>query len=365
MPDKAKPPKPRKVRKYHIPAKDRDFLTGNLALLIKAALPVGEALGALEETSKSAALKKALRQMQHDIDDGMSLSVAMERSGVAGRHTITLVQLGEESGNLVQNLLIAAEQEKKQRQLRAELRSALMYPAFVLTMTLIIGLGIAWFLLPKLSDTFSQLGLKLPLISRVMINFGVFLKENGVWAVPTFIGAIFALMLTIFVIPGTRRIGQWIMLHAPGVSRLVKEVEVARFGHMFGMLLQAGLSVTESFKLLYGATGQPAYRKLYRDLYTDFEEGFNFKSSLKAHPYASKLLPPSIQQMLIAGERSGSLPETLKMIGDIYDERAETSTKNLETIIEPVLLVIVWGGVLAIAIAVILPIYSLMGGLQR
>lgn len=350
-----------KSRRYHVSAKYKDYFTSNLALLLHAAVPVQEALESLKQTSKSSALNKALEQMQQDIDEGVPLWKAMERSGIVSSQTLALVELGEQSGRLIENLKVAARQEEKQRIFRSKVRSAMLYPSFVLGLTLLVGIGVAWFLLPKLSTTFTQLGADLPFISKIFINFGIFLKSNGYWAVPAGLAVIAFLGFVLFGLPSTKHLGQRLLFHIPGVSKLLHEVEVARFGYLLGTLLQAGLSVTQALRSLEKATNAPKYKTLYKQLHEAFEDGYSFQTTLPK--YGAKLLPAPVQQMVIAGERSGSLPETLLSIGSIYEEKADVSTQNLEAVLEPILLIIVWLGVMGVAIAVILPIYSLVGGL--
>ncbi len=351
------------AKHYHVRAKDREYFTSNLALLLKASVAVGDGLQSLRDATKSRPLRLAIEQMQRDIDEGMPLWKALERSRIVSNQTLALVHLGEESGNLAENLHVAALQEEKQHMFRAKVRSALLYPVFVLSLTVIVGLGVAWFLLPRMAETFTHLGVALPLISVIFINFGLFLQSDGWWAVPVAIGIIGVLGYILFAAPKTKGIGQQLLFHVPGVSRLLHEIEIARFGYLFGTLLDAGLNVTDALRLLHDATSSAAYQKFYLHLASGLEEGYSFRVSLPAYKNAAKLIPPAVQQMVIAGERSGALPETLQNVGEIYEEKADISTQNLEAILEPILLVIVWLGVLGVAVAVILPIYSLVGGL--
>lgn len=356
--------KPTKAQRFHIKGKDRDYFTSNLALLLKAAVPVGDALESLKEATKSRPLQKCISQMQKDIDEGMSLWRALERSGITSVQTLALVHLGEQSGNLAGNLEVAARQEEKQRIFRAKVRSALIYPGFVISLTLIVGLGVAWFLLPRLAATFGQLDIELPFISKVFIDFGLFLESDGWWAVPAFLGGAGLGGYLLFGAKSTRSIGQYVLFHIPGVSKMLREVEVARFGYLLGTLLDAGLNVTEAFQLLNDATEVKQYKKFFQHLHASFDEGYSFRTSFRNYKYTNALLPPAVQQMVIAGERSGALPDTLQNIGRIFEEKADISTKNLEAVLEPILLVIVWLGVLGVAVAVIIPIYSLVGGLS-
>lgn len=351
-------------KKLHLAAKHRESFTDNLGMLLNAGVPVGEALGSLQQSTQSKPLRRALAQMQQDIDSGVPLWQALQASGIVSEQTLALVRLGESSGRLVENLRVAAKQEEKQRIFKAKVRSALLYPVFVLGLTVIVGLGVAWFLLPRLAATFSQLNADLPFISSVLINFGLFLKENGAWAVPAAIATIGLVGYVIFAAPGTRQIGQRLLFHTPGVGRLMREVEIAKFGYLLGTLLQAGLGVTQALGSLQAATSSPYYKRLYAHLAAAFEEGYSFRAGLEHFHGINKIIPPAVQQMVFAGERSGALADTLLNVGKVYEEKADVTTNSLEVILEPILLVIVWLGVMAVAIAVIMPIYSLIGGLQ-
>lgn len=363
MADKKK--REKRPRILHLPFKEREYFTENLALLMKAAVPIGEAMDAMIASLRTRAFKKALGNVKNDIDAGYNLADALERSGVASGQTLALIRMGEASGNLIENLQIAAQQEAKHHSFVAKVRSAFIYPSFVITLTLVIGLCVAWVLLPRLAATFTQLNVALPPVSRVTIDFGLFLKDHGIVAVPVFIGVVLLLLYILFVAPGTKNIGRRMILHIPGIGRLIREVEIAQFGYLLGTLINAGLSVTEALRLLGDTTTTPPYKKFYYYLADSIDNGHTFKESLEKYKHSQKLLPAGIQQMIIAGERSGSLPEVLLTVGRTYEEKSDITTQNLETIIEPILLVIVAGGVLLVAIAVILPIYSLIGGLNQ
>ncbi|HEU5121789.1 MAG TPA: type II secretion system F family protein [Candidatus Saccharimonadales bacterium] len=358
-------PRPSVFRRLHLPAKEREYFTQNLGLLLKSAVPVGEALESLGVSVKSRAFKKAISSMQKDIEAGYNVADTLERSGIIGSQTLALVRIGEASGSLIENLQIAAQQEEKRRIFASKVRSAMIYPSFVIVLTIIVGLGVAWFLLPRLADTFAQLQVELPPVSRVLINFGLFLKEHGIIAVPVAVAAVLLIGYILFVAPMTKNIGRRLLIRLPGVGRLIREVEIAQFGYLLGTLMEAGLSITQALLLLADTTSAPDYRKFYRHLARSLDEGFSFKESLAHYKKSSKLLSPAIQQIIIAGERSGSLPEVLKSIGKTYEQKSDTTTQNLETIIEPILLVVVAAGVMLVAIAVILPIYSLIGGLNQ
>ncbi len=348
-----------------VPGRHREYFTSNLASLSKAGLPVGWSLQTLQDNTSSEALRLAIGQMRHDIDEGSQFWKALDRTHLVSAETLMLCRIGEESGNLPENLRLAAQQEEKQRLFRAKVRTAMMYPSFVLGITAVVGLGISWFLLPRLARTFEGLGVKLPLVSRLILGFGNFLQHHGV----VFVGGVLLLGVLLVIglttVPAIKRIGRQVVFRLPGIGRLLGEVELARFGYLLGSLLSAGISITESLRLLRGATTQPSYQAFYDHLAHSFDEGYNFRVIFSKKHATTKLIPGPVQQMIIAGEYSGTMADTLKNIGLMYEEKANVTAGNLETLLEPLLLVFVWIGVLAVAIGVILPIYSLVGNLNH
>ncbi|MBN1778636.1 MAG: type II secretion system F family protein, partial [Candidatus Buchananbacteria bacterium] len=166
----------------------------------------------------------------------------------------------------------------------------------------------------------------------------------------------------IFYFPKTKIIGQVILFNLPGIKRLIQEIELARFGYLLGTLLKAGLPINQALDSLVQATTSYQYKKFYRRLAISIENGNSFQKSFLNYKRLKRLIPNPIQQLVFAGEQSGGLSKILLKISQIYEVKTETTTKDLSVILEPILLVIVWLGVVSVAMAVILPIYNLIGG---
>lgn len=354
-----------KLRKVHVSHKEREYFSENLALLLNSAVSVGDALDSLASTARKLPMKNALAQMKADIDAGYSLTDAIERSGLVSEQTLALVRLGESSGHLVKNLQLAAIQEEKHHVFQSKIRSALLYPGFVLSVSLIVGVAVAWFLLPRLSLTFGQLHVKLPLISRIMIGFGVFLQKHGIVVIPLFFLSLGTISYLLFAAPATKWIGRQMLFSVPGIGRLLRETEVAQFGYLFGTLLEAGLPIGQAVALLARASTARQYQDFCHYLAASLDDGFSIKDSFGRYKGSTKLIPATVQQMIIAGERSGSLTDVLLVVGRTYEQKSDITTANLETIMEPMLLLLVAGGVLLVAVSVLLPIYSLLGGINK
>ncbi|MDP2656080.1 MAG: type II secretion system F family protein [bacterium] len=345
-------------------AKERDFFVENLSMLIAGGMSILTALDAIGKDMRSSRMKNITANMRLDIESGSPLWKALSKSKLFPGHAISLIRLGEESGKLSENLKIVSDEQEKDRSFRSKIHSAMMYPMFVLSLTVIIGIGVAWFILPKLALVFSQLKIELPLVTKILIGVGIFLGAYGQYVVPAVVVGIGALFFFIFSFSRTKFIGQAILFALPGVSGLLKEVELSRLGYLLGTLLASGLPVTHAFDSLAHATEISQYRALYIHMRDSIGDGNSLRKSFTTFKKIARLVPSPIQELIVAGEQSGTLSEVLLRIGASYDAKAETSTKNLSVILEPILLVIVWLGVVAVALAVILPIYSLIGGFK-
>lgn len=344
--------------------KEKEYFIEQLSMLLGAGMPVALALSSIEKEIKSVRLKKIIAAIETDIDSGSSISAALEKSNIFPQSTISLIKIGEESGRLSENLKVVALQEQKERELRTKITSAMMYPGFVFILTIVVGLSIAWFILPRLASVFVSIHAKLPLITIWLIAFGSFLGRYGIFVIPSVIIICFLLIFFVFVFRRTNSLGQAILFHIPAISGLLKEVELDRFGSLLGNLLKAGLPVLESLESLADSTTLYMYKNLYLHLYAKVKEGYSFQKSFEHYTNINNLIPVTIQQLVITAEQSGNLAQTLIKIGGMYQAKTETSAKNISVLLEPILLVIVWLGVVAVAVAVILPLYSLLGSLN-
>jgi type IV pilus assembly protein PilC len=343
-------------------SKEREYLVENLSMLISSGMPIVDALESISKELETARMKKIINTMKSEIESGAELWQTLSSARLFPQHAITLIKLGEESGNLAKNLRVVAIEQEKNRIFESKMRSAMMYPVFVLALTFIVGIGIAWFILPKLAAVFAQLKITLPLITKVLIGTGVFLGTYGYIAIPSLIVVTIVSIYLLFFFPRTKFIGQYLLFSVPGIRDLIKEVELARFGYLLGTLLEAGIPIDLSLESLASATEVAPYRKLYTHVHDAVEDGNSIQTSLSSFKGVSRLIPAPIQQIIATSEQSGTLAESLLKIGIIFENKADTSTKNLAVILEPVLLVIVWLGVVGVALAVVLPIYSLVGG---
>ncbi|MDH4330631.1 MAG: type II secretion system F family protein [Candidatus Moranbacteria bacterium] len=343
---------------------EKDYFVESLSMLISSGMNVVSALEVIKREVRSKIMKKVINEFQGDIEAGVPLWDSMNRSGIFSEYVISLVRVGEKIGGLPENLILISNNQQKENIFKSRMRSAAMYPMIVFLLGFVIATGIAWFILPRLATVFAQLDIQLPWATKILISFGEFLGEYGNVFIPSFLIFVIIVFFFVFVFKKTRHVGQAIILSLPGIRRLMQEMELSRFGFILGSVLEAGLTIVDSLESLSRSTTIRRYQKLYVFLRKNVEEGESFQQIFEKYPKSEKLIPASIQQMIITGEQSGNLPEVLQKIGRIFEDKTEITTKNLTVILEPVLLVIVWLGVIFVALAIILPIYSLIGGLS-
>ena len=346
-------------------ADSTDRFTDNFSILLTSGMSVPAALEAVAEDMPSAHFRKRVLEAREKVEQGELIWKTLRDFELLPGYTISLVRLGEESGRLRETVASAAVQRQKDKLFSGKIRSAMMYPALVLSLTVVVGISMSWFVLPRLATIFKSLNIPLPFISRVLIGFGMFMQQYGLVAVPAGVAALAVLIYFMFFNTHTKSSGQWVMLNVPGIGRIMKEVEMARFTSMFGLLLDSGLPILVALDSLSEATDLVGHRRFYRHIRVRIEQGYAFRKIFTEYPGINDIMPVSVQKIIISGEESGQLKQSLIKIGSLLEARSENMTKDIANILEPVLLVIVWLGVVAVAFAIILPIYNLVGNFSN
>lgn len=338
---------------------ERDYFIENLSLLISSGMGISAALGALSLSVKSRKMKKITAVIESMVNVGMPLWKSFEETRLLPERVISLVRSGEEAGRLADHLNLVTIQGHKEKVFQSRLRGALLYPGIVLSLATIVALSSAWIVLPKLVSIFAESKGTLPLATRVLIHLGAFFEHYGIVAVPVTIVALILLVYGLFFFRKTKFIGDSILFHVPGIKDLVQGVEVARFGYIFGVLLQAGFQVNEALESVKKGTSYDSYRKFYEYLQTSVTQGESFKEALSNFHKADRYIPIPIQQLIMSAEKSGKLSEVFIRIGVIFEEKTDAMSRDLATVLEPTVLIVVGLIVGFIVMAIIGPIYGL------
>lgn len=344
--------------------KERMHFIQNMATMLNAGLPLIDSLKTLQLETRSKPMRKLLQQILDAVENGSPLWRAMEAQNFFSLHALALIRIGEEAGNLAQNVEYLAQQEEKDHELKSKVKMAMIYPTIVMMIMFVIVIGLGWFVLPNLIGVLYSLNVELPFITRMVILFTNMFTQYGAIVVPSSIG-FFIFMIILAKYTPLRGAFQWVMFRIPGIGALATDATIARFGVILGGLLKAGVPVIEAMQSLVEVTPIVSYRKLYTRLLERISIGDSFSKSFGTIKGSQKLLPPSVQQLVITGEKSGALADIMLKIADIYDKKASETAQKLPVILEPMLLLVIGGLVGTIAFAIIVPIYSIVGNVGR
>lgn len=336
----------------------------NLAMMMEAGLHLVDALRTLEQEIRRRVVQRMVQDVRERVEGGSPLWRSLDAQGTFSAYALSLIRIGEESGNLAKNLTHLAAQQEKDHALRQKIQMAMLYPTIVIIVTIAIVAGLSIFVLPNLIGILYSLNVPLPLLTRIVIAVTEFSQVHGALVFPGVIMGFLTLLL-LFKHTPLRSVGHRLLLAIPGVGRLIREATISHFGMILGSLLQAGVPPLEALSSLIHVTTIVHYRRFYESLTERISQGCSFARSFEMIPQSSAILPPSVQQMVVTGERSGQLAHVLLAISDRYEKRAEETAQKLPVILEPLLLLFVGALVGAIALAILLPIYSIVGTVGR
>lgn len=338
---------------------ERDYFIENLSLLISSGMGISAALQSLRASVKSWKMKKMMGVIENMVNAGVPVWKAFLETKILPDRVIALIRSGEESGRLPEHLNLVTVQQHKEKVFKSRLRSALIYPSIVFFLAIIVAVGSAWIVLPNLVSIFDQSHGVLPLNTRILIWLGNFFGDYGFIIMPGVLGAVLLIVLVLFFIKKTKFIGDAILFSLPGIKLLMQSVELSRFGYVIGAMLQAGFQVNEALESIRQSTTYDSYRKFYLYLEENIVNGESFGNAIQKYKKSERFIPVQIQQLIISAEKSGRLPETLIKIGVIYEEKTESMSQDLGTVLEPIVLVIVGLIVALVVSGIIGPIYGL------
>lgn len=337
---------------------DKLFLTRHLATMIKAGVNLDDALTTVADQANPD-LAKLIKKVKADVDNGTSLGDSFAKyPKIFDRFFVSLVKAGEVSGTLEENLGFLAEQMGKNFSLKRKVQGALLYPTLVLSATFAMGIGISWFVLPKLIDMFSSFEITLPLSTRILMWFAFFMRDYGIIVVPGLMGLIM-LFLALLRIKNIRRRWDGWVLKIPFIGKVISYGEMGKFSRNLGTLLKSGLPVTEAFKVTINTLSNLKFIDDLSEVMEEVEEGKSVATAMSDKKYSQ--FGKLATRMIGVGEKSGNLEEMLLYLSVYYDEEIDNVSKNLTTLLEPVLLLIIGLIVGFVAMAIISPIYTMVG----
>jgi len=329
--------------------KEKIFFAEHLSLLIKGGIPLSEALETLENEAKSRVFRKSLADISKKILEGQRLNKALQTyPGIFDKFFCNVVGVGEESGTLEENLKYLAQQLKSDYEIKKKLRAAMVYPTIVVILAIIISLYSTFFVLPKITQFLKIPGVELPLATRILVNSLSFLKRNFV---SILFGIFFFFLIFKFIqkIKFVKFVFDKISLSLPFFGQTIKNLNLARFSRTFFTLLKSGMPILDAFEICIKILPNEVFRKNLISIKSSVEGGGKISQGLKRFP---KVFPSIFSQMVLVGEKSGTLEESFLYLANFYEEEVDSDLKNLSGLLEIILIIFVGIFVAFIAFAI-------------
>jgi type IV pilus assembly protein PilC len=344
-----------------IPLSEKLMFTRNLSVMVGSGLPISKSLKNLAVQTKNKKFQAVLKNVQDDVQSGNQLSDGLGKfPGIFNELFVNMIRVGETGGNLEQVLAILALQMEKDHDILRKTKGALVYPAVILVAMIGIGFLMMIFVIPQITAMFKDFDAELPMSTKTII-FLSNLFENH-WLLMLIGIAVFVMLVYIFLKTeaGKRTLG-FISINFPGVSNIVIKLNCARFCRIYSSLLGSGVPVVESLKILSKTLGNFRYKKVL----TKASEGVQRGESLSSIIYTEKkAFPVLVPQMIEVGEETGKTEEVLAKLADFYEQEVDQLTKNLSSIIEPILMIFIGTAVGFFAISILQPMYSVMENIK-
>lgn len=336
--------------------KDKIFFASNLAEMISAGLSLSRSLNVLGRQSSNERLKRTIDDIQAEIDKGQSFSSALGKyPKIFSPVFVAMVEAGEKSGKLPESLRVISDQFSKTFALRKKIKGALMYPMIIIIAMILVGAAMLIYVVPTLAETFEEVGAELPVTTRSIIWVSNFLQHNIIWSILIVALAVFALSRFLKTAIG-KRVLATILLKFPLTSKLTMQVNAAVTARTLSALVSSGVDLLESLEITRNVLTNPFYKKVLVEAQEKVPKGVPMSEIFKEN---EKLYPPFVGEMVLVGEETGKNSEMLLKLAVYYEGEVDSATKNLSTIIEPVIMILVGVGVGFFALSMIQPIYSI------
>ncbi len=348
--------------KPNLSFQEKMLFAKHMATMLRAGITIIEALQILGSQSLQANNKKMYDTLISSIKAGRSLSASMrDYDCVFSELFINMVETGEKSGTLDQVLDYLDTQLDKENEIRKKVVSAFIYPAVIMSITIILSFGIVFFIMPKISDIFIAFDVKLPLPTRILIGLSQFMTGHPFQALGV---SVLLVILTVlfFRLRMLKNFRDNLFLHLPVFGRVLRYANLARFARTFYSLIQAGLPITRALTVISNMFSNNLYKQGVLAAQAKVEQGGQLGEAFEGQ---EKIFPILTVKMLYVGERTGSLETTMQQLAVLYERDVDNLTRNLTVLLEPLLLLFMGLLVGGVAISIILPIYQLPNLISR
>ncbi|MBM4303396.1 MAG: type II secretion system protein GspF [Deltaproteobacteria bacterium] len=336
-------------------SKNLTLMIRQLATMIKARIPLDEALDAVVEQTDDPKLKSVMSQVKATVNEGKSLADSCKVfPKVFSPIFIAMIQVGEASGNLDLVLVRLANFAEANQQMRQKIIGALTYPIFMMIAGTAITIFLFAFAVPKITEVFAGSNMALPQLTQIMLAISNFISNQWFFLIALLLGSFFLFKWWIGTKAGRAK---WdaIALKLPGVGKLVRMIAVSRFARTLSTMLGSGVQLLDAIDVVKEVVDNAVIRKALIQSRDSISEGHSIAGPLKA----SGEFPPILTHMIAVGERTGELEEMLNVVSDAYDSQVDTAIQSMTRLLEPLMIAVMGGVIALVALSIFMPLLEL------
>ncbi len=344
-----------------ITVSDKVFLTRYLALMLKAGTDLFRAIDILINDFDKPVLRALLVEIKSNLEKGNPFYITFAKYPKYFSPTfVNLIKSGEASGNLMEvldNLSVSLEKEKE---LKNKVRSALIYPVILLVMSFLMLLLLVTFALPRIANVFLSTGVEPPIFSRIVFNVGLFLGDNSIIVFPLVAALFFGGWYFVTKVYAGRRMVRFIGSRLPVIGNVMDQLALQRLTSTLSSLLRSGLPILNSLEIAADAVGSEKFQKSLRNIAREgIAKGLTIGEAFRREP----AFPMVVTNLIAVSEKAGHIEDILKTLSEFYESEVDNAVKTMVAFIEPILLLFIGVLIGTIALAIIIPIYQLVGGI--
>lgn len=339
--------------------RDKISFTQNISVLLSSGISLGEAITIVEQDSSSKSAASFYSSIRNDLEQGTALSKALAHyPHLFDSVYISLIEAGENSGELseVMNSL-AASIEKDQRTL-SQVRTALLYPGFILASLAGLGIVLGFFVLPQITKVFAQIDTELPFATRMLVSVSNILSRYPLPIIGT-MTVISTIVVAYFRTQAGKQILSRISTHTPLLKPIILNLDLSRLSSTLALLLNAGVPIQHAFKIAAGTLKNQRLKLELESTSEKLASGISLSQSLQ-----TSSLPRTFVALVAVGERSGKVSSIFESLGKHYEAQLDTALKNFTSLLEPMMTLFIGLLVGGVVITIMVPIYQFVGNLQ-
>jgi type IV pilus assembly protein PilC len=339
-----------------IKEKDTLIITKQLSIMLASGLPLDESLNLIAEQTTNKKLGQIIYDVKNDIESGSTLANALKKhKEVFSDMYINMVDSGEKTGNLEGVLKRLVDMTEKRLALKRKIKGAMIYPTIVSIVAIGVIALIMTFVIPTFADMYSSSGMELPLPTKIVINISLFMRHNALYL----LGGIIAFIIFIRFLYRKNykfhRTMDKLLLNLPIFGLLVRKGSVANFSTILASLSSSGIDILEALDIAAKTANNLILEETLMEVKDLVKRGDNLSNAMSG----SGEFPDMVIQMVSVGEETGTLDEMLQKVAQYYEEEVDNTVKNLTTMIEPIIIVVLGGAIGFLVIAMYLPIFKM------